>query len=67
LLVSLADKVHNAEAILYDYRVLDDRLWARFTGGLGETRWYYRELAEFFVRRVVTAAMPAVVRPRAPP
>src|SRR5215831_5244587 len=34
LLVSLADKVHNAEAILYDYRVLGDRLWARFTGGL---------------------------------
>lgn len=71
LLVSLADKVHNAEAILYDYRVLGDRLWARFTGGLKETRWYYRELAEFFVRampgrlsdrlsRVVAAAMPAV-------
>ena len=39
LLVSLADKVRNAEAILYDYRVLGDRLWARFTGGLEGTRW----------------------------
>jgi (p)ppGpp synthase/HD superfamily hydrolase len=50
LLVSLADKVHNAEAILYDYRVLGDGLWARFTGGLEGTQWYCRELAEFFVR-----------------
>lgn len=48
LLVSLADKVHNAEAILYDYRTLGDALWARFSGGAGGTRWYYRELAGFF-------------------
>jgi (p)ppGpp synthase/HD superfamily hydrolase len=27
LLVSLADKTHNAEAILFDYRVLGDALW----------------------------------------
>jgi (p)ppGpp synthase/HD superfamily hydrolase len=33
LLVSLADKTHNAEAILFDYRVLGDELWARFNGG----------------------------------
>lgn len=33
LLVSLADKTHNAEAILFDYRVLDDALWDRFNGG----------------------------------
>src|SRR5882762_1940081 len=32
LLVSLADKTHNAEAILYDYRVLGDALWSRFKG-----------------------------------
>jgi (p)ppGpp synthase/HD superfamily hydrolase len=33
LLVSLADKTHNAEAILFDYRVLGDSLWQRFDGG----------------------------------
>jgi (p)ppGpp synthase/HD superfamily hydrolase len=48
LLVSLADKTHNAEAILYDYRVLADALWDRFNGGAMGTRWYYRSLAEIF-------------------
>ena len=50
LLVSLADKTHNAEAILYDYRVIGDALWPRFNGGAEGTRWYYRSLADFFVR-----------------
>jgi (p)ppGpp synthase/HD superfamily hydrolase len=50
LLVSLADKVHNAEAILYDFRALGDALWTRFTGGADGTGWYYQELAEFFVK-----------------
>jgi len=50
LLVSLADKVHNAEAILFDHRILGNALWARFTGAAEGTRWYYGELAEFFVK-----------------
>ena len=48
LLVSLADKTHNAEAILFDYRVLGDGLWKRFNGGAEGTRWYYSALAEVF-------------------
>jgi (p)ppGpp synthase/HD superfamily hydrolase len=48
LLVSLADKTHNAEAILSDYRVLGDALWDRFTGGAAGTRWYYQSLAKIF-------------------
>jgi (p)ppGpp synthase/HD superfamily hydrolase len=52
LLVSLADKTHNAEAILYDYRVLGDALWPRFNGGAEGTRWYYSTLAEFFVQHM---------------
>lgn len=48
LLVSLADKTHNAEAILFDYRVMGDPLWGRFNGGAEGTRWYYRSLAEVF-------------------
>jgi (p)ppGpp synthase/HD superfamily hydrolase len=50
LLVSLADETHNAEAILFDYRVLGDALWSRFTGGADGTRWYYQTLAEFLSR-----------------
>lgn len=50
LLVSLADKTHNAEAILYDYRVLGDQLWSRFNGGAEGTRWHYSELANVFAK-----------------
>jgi hypothetical protein len=48
LLVSLADKTHNAEAILFDYRALGDALWSRFNGGAEGTRWYYGTLAGIF-------------------
>ncbi|WP_024512030.1 HD domain-containing protein [Bradyrhizobium sp. ARR65] len=48
LLVSLADKVDNAEAILNDYRNIGDDIWARFTGGRDGTIWYYRKLSEIF-------------------
>jgi (p)ppGpp synthase/HD superfamily hydrolase len=46
--VSLADKVHNARAILWDYRQRGDELWFRFNGGQPGTVWYYRELARVF-------------------
>lgn len=48
LLVSLADKVQNAEAIASDYRELGDGLWSRFSGGADGTRWYYARLAGMF-------------------
>ena len=50
LLVSLADKTHNAEAILYDWRALGEAVWLRFNGGAEGTRWYYGALAQFFSR-----------------
>jgi (p)ppGpp synthase/HD superfamily hydrolase len=50
LLVSLADKTHNSEAILFDYRILGDALWDRFNGGADGTRWYYNALADVFSR-----------------
>lgn len=48
LLVSMADKLHNARAILEDYRELGDKLWPRFTAGRDGTLWYYRELLAAF-------------------
>lgn len=48
LLVSLADKVHNSQSILRDYRRIGDALWPRFRGGREGTLWYYRELADAF-------------------
>jgi len=44
LLVSFADKLHNARAILGDLRRHGDVLWERFSGGKEGTLWYYRTL-----------------------
>ena len=47
-LVSASDKLHNARAILRDYRVHGEELWPRFTGGKDGTLWYYRALVAAF-------------------
>jgi GTP pyrophosphokinase len=47
-LVSAADKLHNARAILRDYRQLGEPLWSRFNGGKEGTLWYYRSLVAAF-------------------
>jgi len=48
LIVSVADKVHNARSILSDYRQIGDELWGRFKGGRDGTLWYYAELCDAF-------------------
>jgi GTP pyrophosphokinase len=48
LRVSLADKLHNARAILADYRLVGEALWSRFTGGRCGSLWYYRALVAAF-------------------
>lgn len=54
LRVSLADKVHNARAILRDLRKPDvgEEIWTRFSQPKAETLWYYRSLAETFCKRL---------------
>jgi (p)ppGpp synthase/HD superfamily hydrolase len=49
-LVSASDKLHNARAILRDYRTHGEKLWSRFTGGKSGTLWYYRELVSGFIK-----------------
>jgi (p)ppGpp synthase/HD superfamily hydrolase len=51
LLVSLADKLHNARAILADYRKIGEALWERFQGGRDGTLWYYGALVGAFSER----------------
>lgn len=48
LLVSLADKVHNARSILFDLTACGPSVWDRFTGGRDGSLWYYGELARIF-------------------
>jgi len=52
LLVSLADKTHNAEAIAMDFRTHGDGLWRRFSGGAEGTRWYYRAISGIFLEAI---------------
>lgn len=41
-LVSAADKLYNARAILHHYRAQGEAVWKRFAGGREGTLWYYR-------------------------
>jgi (p)ppGpp synthase/HD superfamily hydrolase len=50
LLVSAADKLHNARAIVTDLRTLGPAMFARFKGGRDGTLWYYSSLADAFAR-----------------
>lgn len=47
LLVSNADKLHNARAILADYRIHGEGLWSRFNPD-SDQLWYYRSLVDVF-------------------
>jgi (p)ppGpp synthase/HD superfamily hydrolase len=53
LRVSLADKVHNARAILRDLRKpeVGEKIWTRFTRPKEDTLWYYRSLADIFCEK----------------
>ena len=52
LLVSAADKLHNARAILADLRTHGPAVFERFRAGQEGTLWYYGALAEAFARRL---------------
>lgn len=56
LQVSLADKTHNAGAIVADLGVHAEALWSRFTGGCEGTLWYYDALAQAFLARIPGSA-----------
>ena len=51
LLVSNADKLHNARCILKDLRYQGLTAFDRFTGKRDGTLWYYRSLADVFLAR----------------
>jgi hypothetical protein len=57
LRVFAADKLHNARAILSDYRVVGERLGERFAADRTQLLWYYRYLVEAF-RRAARRAGP---------
>ena len=44
--VSAADKLHNARAILSDYREVGEKLWKRFNASKKSQLWYYGQLVK---------------------
>ena len=51
LLVSQADKLHNARSILLDLLYHGEATWGKFKGGKEGTIWYYQSLLEIFQNR----------------
>jgi (p)ppGpp synthase/HD superfamily hydrolase len=48
LLVSAADKLYNARAILEDYREIGSKIWERFNRQRVDQLWYFRELLKVY-------------------
>ncbi|HZQ70488.1 MAG TPA: HD domain-containing protein [Terriglobales bacterium] len=61
-LVSTADKLHNARAILADYLNEGETVWERFKGGREGTLWYYRAVTAELARTQVNALTPMLER-----
>ena len=48
LLVSIADKLYNARAILEEYRQIGSEVWKRFKRGRKQQLWYFDELIKVY-------------------
>lgn len=59
ILVTLADKVHNAQAITDDRARVGEAVWDRFTASRDEVLWYYRSL-----HAALAARLPGVLADR---
>lgn len=61
LLVSAADKLHNARTVLEAYRSCGEQVWERFRGGKVGTLWYYHALIGVFQSAASSARTVAIV------
>jgi (p)ppGpp synthase/HD superfamily hydrolase len=50
-LISAADKLYNARAILEDYRQIGPQVWGRFKRGRNDQIWYFDQLLAVFGSR----------------
>lgn len=48
LIVSIADKLHNAKSILKDYKAVGTKLWSRFSATEQQIIWYYQSLLSIY-------------------
>lgn len=52
LLVSCCDKLHNARAILDDFKTIGEAIFDRFSGKKDGTLWYYQSLVAIYEKRI---------------
>jgi (p)ppGpp synthase/HD superfamily hydrolase len=57
LIVGAADTLHNARAILSDYRSIGEELWPRFKARKEEQLWYYGALVKTFQQTTAPKAI----------
>ena len=62
LLVTAADKLHNARAILGEYRRAGEEVWRRFSGGRDGTLWYYRATLDILATRAASPLVDELAR-----
>ena len=60
-LVSLSDKIHNANSLVQDQRELGDAHWNRFRASKEDSLWYLQSLADEFEKRSIVSSR--LVRP----
>ena len=59
LTVSLADKLHNARAIVSDLKITGPSTWDRFNASPKDVRWYYESIAAIANKRKASAFLRA--------
>lgn len=52
ILISAADKLHNATSIVDDYALVGDELWSRFGAGASSQLWYYQTVSEIISNKL---------------
>lgn len=60
LLVTAADKLHNARAIVTDLEISGKKLWSRFNGSPQQIIWYYKEMFKLLKKNNVS---PVLLKP----
>jgi len=57
LIVTAADKLHNARAIATDLQTMGDSVWDRFNSDAESIIWYYESMLEILERAAISQAL----------
>ncbi|MDR2063244.1 MAG: HD domain-containing protein [Candidatus Nomurabacteria bacterium] len=57
LIVSVADKIHNIDAMLADYQQVGEDLWEKFNAPKEKQLWYYEEINRIVSQKPVPEEM----------